>query len=246
MKKSIIKVILFSLLFAGCGVEYSKLPPPKPIPGIPCPTPSPTPIPVVTPSTSPSPSPNPTPIPSPSPTPTVDPYVNAESIVNSYNEYRNAIGQESLVPGLSCTLYTVPQTTALIVGATLTNVGSFGFNGNFNQPDTSVSVGLNILPTALQQVYQTWFIVKCSGYIVSQNSEFYEFSLTSDDGSNMYIDGGLLINNDGLHAAQSVNGAKFLQANVHSFELDFLQATGYQELILDMNGSAIPGQLFYH
>ena len=62
-----------------------------------------------------------------------------QQLVADQNAYRNTTGQEQLQRGLDCTLYTVPQTATAIIGATLTNVGSFGFVGVFNQPN----IGMN-------------------------------------------------------------------------------------------------------
>jgi hypothetical protein len=140
----------------------------------------------------------------------------------------------------------VPTSTTKIVGATLTGVGSFTLIGGFNVPDQSTSNKFDILPTSLQSIYQTWYVVKCTGYIAIGQSGWYEFDTSSDDGSNLYIDGGLLVNNDGLHSTQNVMAAKFLQANIHSFELDYLQGSGNESLIVNMNGNLLPAEVLYH
>ena len=175
------------------------------------------------------------------------------SIVNDYNQWRIDNGQETIDPGLTCTLYTVPQTTTGITatangGATpvLTNVGAFTYQGVFNQPNAAVGLGLNILPLGLQSVYQTWFIVKCTGYVVITTDDYHSFNTVSDDGSNLYVDGVLVVNNDGLHGAQSVTGERHLQDVVHSFELDFFQGGGQQELVVDMDGSLLPAEALWH
>jgi hypothetical protein len=168
-----------------------------------------------------------------------------QTMVSAYNATRNAQGQDSVTQGMSCTLYTVPVTVTAIIGATLTNVGSFGYEGTFDQPAAAVTAGFNVLPLALQPVYQTYFIVKCTATLFNADNNWHEFSLTSDDGSNLYI-GGILINNDGLHSAATVNAVKFLAQTTYSFELDFLQATGNQELILNEDGSLFDTSVLYH
>ena len=62
------------------------------------------------------------------------------------------------------------------------------------------------------------------GYLVVTTDDYHSFNTDSDDGSNLYVDGVLVVNNDGLHAAQLVSGVRHLQDTVHSFELDFFQA----------------------
>lgn len=166
-------------------------------------------------------------------------------IVAEYNATRLAEGQDAVSNGLDCALYTVPTSTTAIIGATLTGVGNFDYIGTFNQPNASVSVGLDILPAPLSNVYQTWFIVKCYGELIVTDNNWHQFDLSSDDGSNLYIDGQIL-NNDGLHGVQTKSEAKFLSQGVHSIELDFFQAAGMQALILNEDGSPLPAANLYH
>lgn len=179
------------------------------------------------------------------PAPTPPPLTAVQQLVASQNAYRALLGQEPLVPGLACYLYTVPQNTPDIVGASLTYVTSFGFTGQFNQPEASVTAGFNVLPVYLQPTYQTWFVVKCQGNLVLADSGFHDFSLNSDDGSNLYVDG-LVLNDDGLHASQTVQGGVLLDYGFHGFELDFLQGGGNQVLILNDNGTVMGSDGFYH
>lgn len=169
------------------------------------------------------------------------------NIVTDYNAWRTDNGQETIDKGLDCNLYTVPTTTTAIIGATgLVSVGAFTYEGVFNQPNGPVTSGLNILPSALQTVYQTWFIVKCTGFLVVTSDDYHSFNTDSDDGANLYVDGVLVVNNDGLHGAQLVSGVRHLQDTVHSFEVDFLQANGQQELVVNMDGSLLPAENLYH
>lgn len=172
-----------------------------------------------------------------------------QEVLNEEDAYLESVGQHDLIPGLSCTIYTVPTSTTGIVQATnscsLTNQASFSYTGQFNQPLTPVSNGLNILPTALQSVYQTWFIVKCYGYLVNLDNNYHQFSLTSDDGSLLYVDG-LLVNNDGLHSTATVSNSKLLTVGAHYFELDFFQGGGMQSLILNEDGVLLNSNQLYH
>lgn len=171
-----------------------------------------------------------------------------QSAVDQYNAWRTEQGEDPIVPGLDCTLYTVPNTTTAIIGATgLVTVGSFTYTGTFDQSDQAGTSGFNVLPSVLQSVYSTYFIVKCTGDIVIPTSAWYEFDLTSDDGSNLYINGGNpLINNDGVHTEQTDTADKNLEAGVYSFELDYFQAGGNVALILNMDDSLLPAANFYH
>ena len=186
------------------------------------------------------------PLPSP-----VLPTSSIQSIVGSYNQWREAQGQEDIIPGLNCALYSTPTATA-IIGTVLNSggvnpyVGSFEYLSNFNVPDELTSVGNPIFPSALQSVYQNSYILKCIGFLVITSSGYAEFDTSSDDGSNLYVDGVLVVNNDGLHGIQTVSNVRNLQMNVHSFELDYLQGAGYQALIVNMNGALLPSANLYH
>jgi len=172
-----------------------------------------------------------------------------QQVLDQENSYLESVGQHDLVPGLACSLYTVPTNTISIQGANAacseTNQASFPYVGAFNQPNTSVTAGLNVLPTALQPVFQTWFILKCSGYLINLDNNYHQFTLTSDDGSLLTVDG-LLVNNDGLHATQTVSASKLLTKGAHWVELDFFQGGGQQSLILSEDGTVMDGSLFYH
>jgi hypothetical protein len=51
----------------------------------------------------------------------------------------------------------------------------------------------------------------------------YRFELTSDDGSKLYIDGALVIDNDGAHPPQTKSGSVRLAAGVHSIRVSYFQ-----------------------
>jgi hypothetical protein len=81
---------------------------------------------------------------------------------------------------------------------------------------------------------------------VVTSDDYHSFNTDSDDGANLYVDGVLVVNNDGLHGAQLVSGVRHLQDTVHSFELDFFQGAGQQELVVNMDGSLLPAENLYH
>ena len=112
--------------------------------------------------------------------------------VAQYNAGRAAIGQDPVTAGLSCTLSTVPATTTCLatstgpsgcVAAVNTNVGSFLYDGVFNQVNQAGTAGFNILPSALQPDYVTNFRVTCSGLLFVVDDSWHNMSLSSDDGS---------------------------------------------------------------
>jgi hypothetical protein len=61
----------------------------------------------------------------------------------------------------------------------------------------------------------------------------YTFRLSSDDGSRMTLDGKQIINNDGLHGTQAVEGKATLDVGVHDLFVEMFEATNGQALTLE-------------
>jgi hypothetical protein len=181
-----------------------------------------------------------------------------QSLVDVYNDYRSSQGQEPVVPGLTCTLYTIPTNTTCLStttgGATCTppssagyaSIGSFTYASVFNQPNLAGTSGFNILPAELQPEYSQWFRVTCTGLLFVTDDNYHTFTLSSDDGSNLYISG-LVVNNDGVHSSNTVSGTKYLDnLQPYSFELDYFQGPGNVQLILQEDGGIMGAGGFYH
>lgn len=64
----------------------------------------------------------------------------------------------------------------------------------------------------------------------------YLFSLTSDDGSALIIDGETIIGNDGIHPAKTVNMKETLQAGLHTMQVQYFEAGGNRTLALSVKG----------
>ncbi len=64
----------------------------------------------------------------------------------------------------------------------------------------------------------------------------YVFSLTSDDGSALVVDGETIIGNDGIHPAKTVNMKETLEAGHHTLQVKYFEAGGERSLALSVNG----------
>lgn len=71
----------------------------------------------------------------------------------------------------------------------------------------------------------------------------YQISLCSDDGSRLYLDDKLIIDNGGLHSVYTVNRRLWLKPGPHRFRLDYIQATSVAKLELMWRGPGIRKQL---
>ena len=72
----------------------------------------------------------------------------------------------------------------------------------------------------------TWFALDCIGKLYAVSETGYTFELTSDDGSQLLIDNIMVVNNDGIHGAQSVTGNIVLSPGPHNVELRYFQGPG--------------------
>jgi hypothetical protein len=80
------------------------------------------------------------------------------------------------------------------------------------------------------------FSVRWSGSLRVQSAGSYKFLIKSDDGSNLYIDGVLVANNDGLHGMRSKKGQKKLSRGKHALRLEFFEKGGGAGMILMYQG----------
>lgn len=176
------------------------------------------------------------------------------SILAAENVYREGLGQTALSAGLSCTLYTVTggdRIQSSISGHNtltgITQVATFLLKKEFNQPESSVNDGMNVLPPALRSVYQNLYLLRCQGQIVVTQTGYVSFETLTDDGSVLYVDGVKIVDNDNNHGIADVSGTRYLRLGVHSFRLDYAQTgSGNQALIVKANGTVLDSMFFAH
>jgi hypothetical protein len=72
-----------------------------------------------------------------------------------------------------------------------------------------------------------WFAIDYNGRFWIQEPGDYDFSLLSDDGSKLYIDGKTVINNDGLHPAIERTGGVNLRAGMHRIRVSYFQGPAF-------------------
>ena len=79
------------------------------------------------------------------------------------------------------------------------------------------------------------------GYIQIPEDGIYTFSLLSDDGSILYIDGQEVIENDGPHGPVERIGQKALAAGLHEIEVDYFDPNGgvLKLSTLDAGGNSV-------
>jgi alpha-mannosidase len=81
-----------------------------------------------------------------------------------------------------------------------------------------------------------------SGYIRIPTEGLYQFGLSSDDGSILWIGDSLVVDNDGLHGSGEVNGQIALKAGLHPLTVRMFQCKGDEALDLSIGGPGLPKQ----
>ena len=78
----------------------------------------------------------------------------------------------------------------------------------------------------------TWFMIEYQGAFTVGQDGTYVFRLHSDDGSYLFIDGAMVVENDGKHKPESRYGAIALRAGPHQLRLLYAQTTDRMALQL--------------
>ncbi len=94
------------------------------------------------------------------------------------------------------------------------------------------------------------FGVKYSGYIEIPEEDVYTFSVISDDGTRLFIDKRLVVDNDGQHGSVKKSGQIALKEGLHKIELSYFQVGGAKTLqvLIQQNGEdekEISGKLLW-
>jgi hypothetical protein len=88
---------------------------------------------------------------------------------------------------------------------------------------------LNIEPRSFEKGFPgltdrfEWFAIRYTGEFEAEKNGVYAFRLHSDDGSRMWINGNLAIDNDGLHEPRSVRQKIRLKKGKHTLIIDYMQ-----------------------
>ncbi|MFZ9388147.1 MAG: alpha-L-fucosidase [Chitinophagaceae bacterium] len=84
------------------------------------------------------------------------------------------------------------------------------------------------------------FGLVADGWIRLDKTDVYNFYLGSDDGSRLYIDDRLLVDNNGLHGMVDKKGTLALEAGYHQVRVEFFEKTGSDEVRLSIETESTP------
>lgn len=153
-------------------------------------------------------------------------------------------GAARMGQGLVCEYWEVPITVnpgvaGRTIGAPLSALPSFADSLVAEHPIFG-RVVTNIDLT--QRLRDANYFMRFAGDISIPTNGNYTFYLNSDDGSMLWLDGNLIVNNDGAHAAQEVSGTTNLIAGMHALVVGYFQINLSQTLGVSWAGPAFGKQ----
>jgi hypothetical protein len=105
------------------------------------------------------------------------------------------------------------------------------------------SVASDLHVESRQLSADNWAMVMDGDFNIDRPGK-YTFFLNSDDGSKLYVDDQLIIDNDGDHSLLELSGEKELSAAKHKIRIEYFEAGGEAILELDLAGPGIERQPF--
>jgi alpha-L-fucosidase len=87
------------------------------------------------------------------------------------------------------------------------------------------------------------FAFEFQGLVDVPATGVYRFYLRSDDGSRLWLDDVLVIDNDGLHSSKELSSAVALEKGLHPIRVAMFEQSGGFELGVSWSGPGIPKQL---
>jgi probable HAF family extracellular repeat protein len=103
----------------------------------------------------------------------------------------------------------------------------------------SVTTAWAGLPTTMVDTFAS----RHSGWLKVDTAGSYTVFIKSDDGSRLFLDGALVINNDGAHGMRERSAVLMLSAGYHRLVVEFFEGTGGAGLEFRWSGPGIAKQL---
>jgi mono/diheme cytochrome c family protein len=88
------------------------------------------------------------------------------------------------------------------------------------------------------------FGLRFDGFFKVEQEGVYLFTVTSDDGSKLYVDGKEVVDNDGVHSATTVVGEVELSKGMHAVAVSFFQGGGEAVLNVQFEGPGFSRRAF--
>ena len=153
-------------------------------------------------------------------------------------------GTARMGQGIVCEYWQVPITvnpgvSGRVIAAPLSALPAFTNSLVAEHPIfAQVLTNFNLTP----RLQDTNYFMRFSGYISVPTNGSYTFYLNSSDGSSLWLDGNLLVNNDGVHAPVEVSAVTNLTAGLHALVVGYFQTADAQVLNVSWTGPGFAKQ----
>jgi hypothetical protein len=128
-------------------------------------------------------------------------------------------GTTVVIPsGLKGEIYHLSESVGtLAVLEKLKPVGTI-YTSALNVPPQDFSLGFPGVTSRFE-----WFAIDYSGKFWIEKPGVYRFRLVADDGAMLYIDGQLIVDNDGIHSPEARRGSVRLAGGIHTIRVPYFQ-----------------------
>ncbi len=114
--------------------------------------------------------------------------------------------------------------------------GSYYPNPNWQGEPVLVAldseISTDLLKVCRKRFQENRFSVLWTGFMIIEKTGEYAFTIASDDGSSLYINNQLVVDNGGIHGLETATGHIYLEAGVYPIQLKYFQAGGSYGLAL--------------
>ena len=139
--------------------------------------------------------------------------------LSSYSQTTNDFGTKDRIDnGLEGKIYALSDDTRKLPDFdTMSSLGTI-YTKELNVPDRSWTTGFPGVTDRFE-----WFGIEYRGIFTVKRAGRYTFTLLSDDGSKLFIDDSLVIDNDGVHGQVEKNNVFDLDASTHKIKIQYFQ-----------------------
>lgn len=138
---------------------------------------------------------------------------------NVFSQAENDFGTKDWInDGFEGNIYTLPSNTRKIPDFdTMISIGKI-YAKELNVPNRSWTKGFPGVTDRFE-----WFGIEYKGTFKAKKAGRYAFTLVSDDGSKLFIDDSLIVNNDGTHGQIKKIGNIDLTTSTHKIRVQYFQ-----------------------
>ena len=149
---------------------------------------------------------------------------------------KNPFGNRTPLPdGFRGAVYNLPPLTNVLPNFEKLKPAGYVYAYSLDVPDRLWTEGMPGITDRIE-----WFAIDYEGDFWIAKLGKYRFRLTSDDGSRLYVDGRLVIDNDGVHSATEMGGSVALEAGKHHIRVSYFQ--GPRDAIALVLEIGVPGE----